>query len=74
VRALPHAEAIYEIVPLAAGGFGVKISIQDMSPTTVSRFDTEAAAEAWVASHKSRVQAQSRPGMTFRRSRPTAAG
>jgi hypothetical protein len=46
VRTHPHADAIYEIVPLAAGGFGVKISIQDMSPTTVSRFDTEAAAKA----------------------------
>jgi hypothetical protein len=33
-----------EIFPLAAGGFGVEISIQDTSPATVSRFDTEAAA------------------------------
>jgi hypothetical protein len=74
VRAHPHVDAIYEIVPLAAGGFGVKISIENMSPTTVSRFDTEADAEAWVATHKSRVQAQSQPGMSFRRYRPTAAG
>jgi len=74
VRTHPYADAIYEIVPLAAGGFGVKISIQDTSPATVSRFNTEAAAEAWIASHKRRVQAQPRPGMTFRRSKPTAAG
>jgi hypothetical protein len=52
---LPLADAIYEIVLLAAGGFGVKISIQDISPTTVSGFDTEAKAEAWIASHKGRV-------------------
>jgi hypothetical protein len=74
VRTHPHAEATYEIVRLAAGGFGVKISMQGMSPTTVSRFETETAAEAWIAAHKSRIQAQSQSGMIFRRSRPTSTG
>lgn len=64
----PHAEAIYEVVPLNAGGFGVKVLIPDTSPTTVSGFDSQAAAEAWIASHKSRVQAQSERGAIFRRS------
>ena len=59
VRAHPHAEAVYEVIRLDAGGFGVKVSIPESSPTTVSSFDTEAAAETWIASHKSRVQAQS---------------
>jgi hypothetical protein len=74
VRTHPYADAIYEIVPLAVGGFGVKVSIQDISPTTVSSFDTEAAAEAWIASHKSRVKAQSQPRTIFRRFKPSAAG
>ncbi len=74
MRTHPHAEAIYEIVPLDAGGFGVRVSIPDTSPTTVSRFETEAAAAAWIAAHKNRVQAQSRPGTAFRRSKPAAAG
>jgi hypothetical protein len=74
VRTHPHAEAIYEVVLLDAGRFGVKISIPDTNPTTVSSFDSEAAAEAWIASHKARIKAQSQPGMIFRRSRPAAAG
>jgi hypothetical protein len=73
-RTHPYAEAIYEVVPLEAGKFGVKVSIPDTNPTTVSSFDSEAAAEAWIASHKARIQAQSQPGMIFRRSKPTAAG
>lgn len=72
VRMHPHAAAVYEIVPLDNGGFGVKVSIPDTNPTTVSSFATEAAAAAWIDSHKSRVQAQSRPGTIFRRSKPTA--
>jgi hypothetical protein len=74
VKTHPHAEAIYEIVPLDGGGFGVRVSIPDTSPTTVSRFDTEAAAAAWIAAHKSRVQAQSQQGTVFRRSKSAAAG
>ena len=74
VRTHPYAEAIYQVVPLATGGFGVKVSIPDASPATVSSFATAAAAEAWIASHKSRIQAQSQPGMAFRRTKPSAGG
>lgn len=63
----PHAEALYEVVPLTAGGYGVKITIPDSSPTTVSRFDDEAAAEAWIADHKTRIESQSQTGRIFRR-------
>jgi hypothetical protein len=73
VRTHPHAEARYEVVALGAGGFGVKVSIPDTNPTMVSGFDTEAEAEAWVASHKSRVEAQSQLKTRFRRSPPAAA-
>jgi hypothetical protein len=74
VRTHPYAEAIYEVILLDAGGFGVKVSIPDTNPTMVSSFDTEAAAEAWIASHKTRIQAQSQSGTVFRRSKPMAAG
>jgi hypothetical protein len=72
VRTHPYADAIYEVILLDAGGFGVKVSIPDTNPTMVSSFDTEAAAEAWIASHKTRIQAQSQSGTVFRRSKPTA--
>lgn len=70
MRTHPHAEALYEVVALGAGAFGVRVSIPDTSPTMVSGFNTEAAAEAWIASHKSRVLAQSQPRTMFRRSPP----
>jgi hypothetical protein len=72
VKTHPHADALYEVVALGAGGFGVKVSIPDTNPTMVSGFNTETAAEAWIASHKSRVQAQSEPRRMFRRSPPAA--
>ena len=74
MRTHPHAEAIYEVVLLDAGRFGVKVSIPDTNPTMVSRFDSAAAAEAWITSHKARIEAQSQPRAIFRRSKPTAAG
>jgi hypothetical protein len=74
VRTHPYTDAIYEVILLDAGGFGVKVSIPDTNPTMVSSFDTEAAAEAWIASHKTRIQAQSQSGTVFRRSKPMAAG
>jgi len=74
VKTHPYAEAAYEIVPLDAGGFSVRVSIPDSNPTTVSSFDNEVAAEAWIASHKNRVQAQSRPGTIFRKPRHRAVG
>lgn len=72
MRTHPHAEAVYDVVSLDAGGFGVKVSIPDTNPTMVSGFNTAAAAEAWIAAHKSRVQAQSQPRTVFRRP-PSAA-
>jgi hypothetical protein len=69
IRTHPHADATYEVVSLADGGFGVKTSIPDIYPTTVSSFDTVGAAEAWIGEHKTRVGAQSERRMVFRRGR-----
>ena len=42
----PHAEATYEVITLPGSTFGVKVSIPDIYPTTVSTFATKAAAKA----------------------------
>lgn len=73
MRTHPHAQAVYDVMPLDGDGFAVKVSIPDANPTMVSGFGTKDAAEAWVVSHKSRVRAQSQPRTVFRRSAPAAA-
>jgi hypothetical protein len=65
----PHAEATYRVIPFDNGAFGVEVSIPDSHPTRVSKFETEADAEAWIADHRSRVQSQTQSGRQFRRSR-----
>jgi hypothetical protein len=70
-RTHPHAEATYRIVTLPKeGAFGVEVVIPESLPTTVTEFATEAEAEAWIARHKSRVEAAVL-GQTFRRKRGT---
>jgi hypothetical protein len=66
----PHAEATYRVVTLDSGYFGVEVIIPDTYPTTVSRFATEAEAEAWIAQHKSRVQSDAVSQRGFRRAKP----
>jgi len=56
MRTHPHADAAYTVVPLKEGGFAVEVLIPDTYPTKVSPFANEAAAEAWIAQHKLRVQ------------------
>jgi hypothetical protein len=71
MRTHPHAEAVYTVVPLSTGGFGVVVTIPDSSPTTVTRFDSEADAETWIARNKERVVEQSLRGRSsFRHSHP----
>ncbi len=67
MRTHPHAEATYRVVPLSAGAFGVEVTIPDVSPTTVSSFDTEAAAEAWIEKTKARIEAEGAAGKWFQR-------
>lgn len=62
----PHAEASYRIVLLDDGAFGVEVSIPDTHPTTVTSFPSQEAAEAWIAGHRERVQAQTLSGRRFR--------
>ena len=73
MRQHPHAEATYSVVPSEDDTFAVEVRVPDTQPATVRPFPTEAAAEAWIADHKNRVQAQSRPGTIFRRPRPAVA-
>src|SRR5690242_5298448 len=69
-RTHPHAEAVYRVISLPGGSFGVEVSIPDSNPTTVSPFATEADAEGWIVKHKDRVEAQSSGNGWFRRQGP----
>jgi hypothetical protein len=51
----PHAAATYRVVHLNNRTFAVEVTIPDTHPTTVTSFQTVAAAEAWIAAHKQRV-------------------
>ena len=62
----PHAEAAYRVIPFDDGSFGIEITIPDSHPTKVSKFKTEAEAEAWIAEHQRRVQSQTQSGRWFR--------
>ena len=64
----PHAEASYRVLPLNDGSFGVEVTIPDSHPTTVTKFDSPEAAEAWINAHRDRVQDQTGSGGLFRRS------
>ncbi len=66
-RTHPHAEASYQVISRPSGDFSVEVSIPDSNPTTVSSFASEADAAAWIARHKSRVEAQSSATGWFRR-------
>ena len=63
----PHAEATYRVVPFENGDFAVEVTIPDSHPTKVSRFATQAEAEAWIAEHRRRVEAQGQGGRWFRK-------
>jgi len=52
--------ADYRIVSRDDGGFGVEVSIEGTSPTMVTSFATESAANDWIAAHKARL-AEPRP-------------
>ncbi len=62
LRTHPHALATYRVVSLEDGSFGVEVTIPDTHPTTVSKFATEADAEAWIAEHQRQVHSQAASG------------
>jgi hypothetical protein len=73
-RTHPHAEATYRVVPIDDGAFAVGVSIPESYPAKVSPFATEAAAEAWIAEHRRRVQSENKPSRWFQdRAEPTVA-
>jgi len=61
----PHAEATYRVISFDDGSFAVKVEIPETYPTTVSKFATEAEAEAWITDHQRRVQSHTRSGIRF---------
>ncbi len=67
MRMHPHAEATYRVIPLPDGTFNVEVGIPDRYPTTVSNFADEAAAEAWIAQKKTRVESETAAGKQFQR-------
>ncbi len=67
MRTHPYAEATYRVVRLSGGCFGVEVRLPERYPATVSSFETEAAAESWIARNKQRVIEQSVPRSTFRK-------
>jgi len=66
-RTHPHADASYRVIHLDEGLFAVEVSIPETYPAKVSPFATKADAEAWIAEHQRRVQAQSQWNSPFRR-------
>jgi hypothetical protein len=72
-RTHPHAEATYRVIPSADGAFAVEVTIPDTYPAKVSPFATEAAAEAWIAEHRRRVQTEGEPSRRFRSSNSSGA-
>jgi len=67
----PHAEASYRVLSLDDGSFGVEISVPGAYPATVTKFTREADAEAWIAQHQARIQAETGSSRWFRRSGTT---
>jgi hypothetical protein len=65
----PQPDAVFRVYARDDGTFGVEVIIDEMQPTTVTGFATEAAAEAWIEGYKQRKKeiADSPRG---RRSRP----
>ena len=63
----PHADATYQVIPFEEGSYAVRVSIPDSQPTTVSKFSSEADAEAWIAAHRQRVEAEASGGYRFRK-------
>jgi hypothetical protein len=71
MRTHPYAEAIYRVVELSGGGFGVEVKTPESNPATVSRFETEVAAEDWITRNKQRVIEQSEQrGRRFYKRKP----
>ena len=47
--------ATYRVIALGDATFAIEVVIEGTSPTMVTSFPTEAAAEVWITAHKARV-------------------
>ena len=56
----PHAEATYRMIPLKDGAYAVEVAIPESSPTRVTSFSTEEAAQQWIAAHQRQVASGNR--------------
>jgi ABC-type Fe3+-hydroxamate transport system substrate-binding protein len=62
-------ETIFRIFTQDSGEFAIEITIPDSFPTTVKSFPTEAAAEAWIAGYRDRLEAAKARGKRSWRTR-----
>jgi hypothetical protein len=51
---IAKSPASYRVVSRDAGDYGVEVSIEGSSPTMVTSFPTEEAANDWIDAHKNR--------------------
>jgi hypothetical protein len=51
----PHADAEYTVFEQQDKTFGVRITVPDAYPATITSFMTETAATQWIAAHKEKV-------------------
>jgi hypothetical protein len=51
----PHVAATYRLIAHADGSFAIEVAIPETQPTTVSGFDTQAKAEAWIERHQANI-------------------
>jgi hypothetical protein len=63
---LPNADAIFRVFQRTDQTFAIEVEVPDSSPTTVSSFPSEQAAELWIAKFKERVETAGTRGRYFR--------
>ena len=58
----PHLGATHRFLPQTRDdAYAVEVSVRGMSPSTVSGFITQAAAERWVAEHRASKMSDPKP-------------
>jgi hypothetical protein len=71
-RIHPHAEATYQVIEFGDGSYGVEVGIPGSCPATIKTFASRSDAEAWIARHRERVDAETQSGRWFRRNSSSA--
>ena len=55
-RKHPHADAVYDVFQQSDMTFAVRVSIPDVSPTTITSFASDAAARGWIDDYKAKAE------------------